>query len=160
MPPKSCCSLPLWSELPGGGGRSCNGWRLRATDPDSHQEHQHSPNNHLKSGTEKRRVHIPVSNPANEQEFNGHDHNRYGRGSSKIRNQIWQGVTDSSCRGHQPADDSAQQRFAAPRQATIIRSCLSETHRNSCSDAGGETDQEGGVAVVGRKRCRKNRREG
>jgi len=96
---------------------------------------------------------MPVSDPANEQEFNGDDDNGNGGSSSKIWNQIWH-VTDSSRRGHQSTDDSAQQRFAAAGQGAIIRGCLSEPHRNSRADASGEADQECGVAVVGRKRGR------
>jgi len=100
--------------------------RLRASNPDPNQKDQHSADNHLKCGAEKGRIHKPFSDPANEQEFNCDDHNGDGRGGSKIWNQIWQRVTDSSCRGHQPADDSTQQRFAAACQAAVIRSCLSE----------------------------------
>src|SRR5439155_3790515 len=100
----------------------------RASDPDPNQKHQHSSNNHLKGGAEKRRIHIPLSDPANEQEFNGNDHNGNRRSSSKLWNQIWQRVTDSSCRGHQSANDSTQQRFAAASQTAVIRSCLSERH--------------------------------
>src|SRR5437870_3507328 len=138
---------------------SASATRLRASDPNSNEKYQHSPDNHLKSGAEKGRVHITVSNPADGQKFNCHDHNGDGGGSSKTRNQIWQGVTDSSGRGHQSADDSTKKRFAAAGQAAVIRSCLGEPHRNSCSDAGGEADQERGVAVVGRECCCKNRRK-
>src|SRR2546430_2056112 len=104
MPPKSCCSLPLWSEFPPGEKVDpASGWQLRAADPDSDQEHQHSSDNHLECGAEKRRIHVPVPDPANEQEFNCDNDNGNGRSSSKIWNQIWQGVTDSSCCGHQSA---------------------------------------------------------
>src|ERR1017187_7811833 len=99
--------------------------RLRASDPDPNEKYQHSSDNHLKSGAEKRRIHIPVSNPADEQKFNRHDPNGNSGGSSKIWNQIGQRVTDSSGRGHQPADNSTKQRFAAAGQAAVIRSCLS-----------------------------------
>src|SRR5947209_6256272 len=134
--------------------------RLRASDPDPYEKHQHSPDNYLKCGAEKRRIHIALSDPANEQEFDCHNHNGNGRSSSKIWNQIWQRVTDSSRGGHQSADDSTQQRFAAAGQAAVIRRCLREPHRNSRSDAGGEADQKSSMAVVRRKRGRKNRREG
>src|SRR5438874_7318760 len=97
MPPKSCCWLPPSSEL-----KLPPDWgRLGAADPDSDYEHQRSPDNHLKCGPKKWRVHISVSNPANEQKFNCHDHNSNRGGSSKIWNQIWQRVADSSGRGHQ-----------------------------------------------------------
>src|SRR5580704_321560 len=76
----------------------------------------------LRQSLEKRRVHIAVSDPADGQKFNCHDHNGNGRSSSKIWNQIWQRVTDSSGRGHQSADDSTQQRFAPAGQAAVIRS--------------------------------------
>src|SRR6478609_11711464 len=65
---------------------STDGPRLRASDPDPNKEDQHSSDNHLKCGAEKRRIHIPLSDPANEQEFNRHDHNGNGRSSSKIWN--------------------------------------------------------------------------
>jgi len=67
----------------------------------------------LKCRAEKGGIHKPFSDPADDQEFNCHDHNGNGRSSSNIWNQIWQPVTDSSCRCHQSADDSTQQTFAA-----------------------------------------------
>src|SRR5213083_2007009 len=69
-----------------------------------------------------------ASDPADDQEFDSHDHNGNGRSSSKFWNQIWQGVTDSSCRSHQSADKTTKQRFAAASQTAVIRSCLSERH--------------------------------
>jgi hypothetical protein len=39
---------------------------LRASNPDPNQKHQHSPDNHLKGGAEKGRIHKPLSDPANE----------------------------------------------------------------------------------------------
>src|SRR6266699_691312 len=126
-----------WLSLPPLADEAKEPDRLRASNPDPDEKHQHSSDNHLKCGAEKGRIHKPFSDPANEQEFNRHDHNSNGRSSSKIWNQIWQRVTDSSCRGHQSANDSTQQRFASAGQAAAIRSCLSERHRNSRSDAGG-----------------------
>src|SRR5438552_4992301 len=70
--------------------------RSRAPDPDPNQKDQHSSDNHLKCGLEKRRIHIALSDPADDQEFDSHDHNGNGRSSSKFWNQIWQGVTDRS----------------------------------------------------------------
>ena len=134
--------------------------RLRTSNPDPDQKDQHSSDNHLKSGTEKRRVHISLSNPADEQEFNRHDHNSNGRSGPKIRNQKRQRVTDSSCRGHQPADKPTKQRFATAGQTAVIRNALSESHGNSRSNASGEAHQEGGMTVLGCKGCRKNRRKG
>src|SRR6186997_1698052 len=82
--------------------------RSRASDPDPNQKDQYSSDDYLKCCAEKWRIHIPVSNPADDQEFNCHDHNGNGSSSSKFWNQIWQRVTDSSCRSHQSADDSPQ----------------------------------------------------
>src|SRR5438132_603193 len=80
----------------------------RSSDPNPTEKHQHVANNRLKCGAEKGRVHVPVSKPADEQEFNCHDHNGDRRSGSETWNQIWQGVTDSSGGGHQAANDSAQ----------------------------------------------------
>src|SRR5712664_3998633 len=152
--------LPGWLSLPHLTDAAKEPGRSRASDPDPNHKDQHSSNNHLKCGAEKGRIHVALSNPANEQEFNCHDHNGNGRSSSKIWNQVWQRVTDSSCRGHQSADDSTQQRFAAAGKAAVIRSCFSERHRNPRSQAGGETHHKCSVAAVGRKSRRKNRSKG
>jgi len=40
---------------------------LGASDPNSDEKHQNSSYNDLKSGAKKRRVHVPVPNPANQQ---------------------------------------------------------------------------------------------
>jgi len=40
--------------------------RLRASDPDPNKKHQDSSNDHLKCCAEKRRVHIPLSDPADD----------------------------------------------------------------------------------------------
>src|SRR5436305_756056 len=121
MPLTGRCLLPRSSEcsrakavaaiVDHGGRLREEARRLRAADPDPYEEHQHSPDNYLKCGAEKRRIHIALSDPANDQEFDCHDYNGNGGSSSKIWDQIWQRVTDSSCRGHQSADDSTQQRF-------------------------------------------------
>src|ERR1700757_381278 len=79
---------------------STGGPRLRASDPDPNKEDQDSSDNHLKCGAEKGRIHIPLSDPANEKEFNCHDPNGNRRRSSKFWNQIWQRVTDSARCGH------------------------------------------------------------
>src|SRR4029077_11936973 len=83
-------------------GQPCDNMpdRLRASDPDSNEEDQHTSDNHLKCCAEKWRIHIPLSDPANDQQFDCHDHNGNGRSSSKFWNQIWQRVTDSSPRTH------------------------------------------------------------
>src|SRR6266566_8103412 len=117
-----------WLSLPPLADEAKEPDRLRASNPEPDEKHQHSSDNHLKCGAEKGRIHIALSNPANAQEFDCHDHNSNGGSSSKIWNQIWQRVTDSSGRGHQAADDSTQQRLAAAGQAAVIRSCLSECH--------------------------------
>src|SRR6266566_7012370 len=126
-----------WLSLPPLADEAKEPDRLRASNPDADQKDQHSSDNHLKCGAEKGRIHISLSNPAYEQQLNCHDYNSNGCSSSKLWNQIWQRVTDSSCSGHQSANDSTQQRFAAAGQAAVIRSCLSKRHRNSRSDAGG-----------------------
>jgi hypothetical protein len=134
MPPKSCCSLSLSSELK---LRAVCG-RLRAADPDSDQEHQRSPDNHLKCGAKKWRVHISVSNPANEQKFNCHDHNGNSGGSSKIWNQIWQGVTNSSCLVINPQTTPRSKGLPRPvvksgRRSEVSGGFLGRLHLNSDS---------------------------
>ena len=58
------------------------GRQSRTPNPNPNQEHQHSSHDHLKGGPQKRCVHVAVSNPADEQEFNSHDHDsRDGRGA-------------------------------------------------------------------------------
>src|SRR5260370_25424241 len=101
---------------------------LRASDPNPNEKHQNSSDNYLKSGAEKRCVHITVSNPADCQKFNCHDHNGDGRSGSAVWNQIGQRMPDSSGRGHQSADKATQQRFAAAGQAAVIRSSFSKPH--------------------------------
>ncbi|MEY2504259.1 MAG: hypothetical protein QOG27_539 [Verrucomicrobiota bacterium] len=61
---------------------------LGASDPDPDQEHQHSSDHHLKSGAEKRCVHLAVSNPADQEQLNGYDQHRDYRGGVKILNEI------------------------------------------------------------------------
>src|SRR5882724_13184758 len=110
MPLTSCCLLPRSSEsfrakavaaiVDHGGRLREEAERLRASDPDPNEEHQDSSDDHLKGCAEKWRIHIPLSDPADDQEFNRHDNNGNGRSGSKFWNQIWQCVTDSSYRSH------------------------------------------------------------
>src|SRR6266850_6083313 len=61
----------------------------RASDPDPNQKDQHSSDDHLKCCAEKWRIHIALSDPADDQEFDCNDHNSNSRSSSKFWNQIW-----------------------------------------------------------------------
>src|SRR5438874_9392659 len=89
-----------WLSLPPLADEAKEPDRLRASNPDPDQKDQHSSDNHLKCGAEKGRIHIALSDPADDQEFDCHDHDSNRRCSSKFWNQIWQRMTDSSRCGH------------------------------------------------------------
>src|SRR5881396_150982 len=77
-----------WLSLPHLTDAAKEPGRSRASDPDPNQKDQHSSDNHLKCGAEKGRIHIPLSDPADDQQFDCNDHNSNSRSSSKFWNQI------------------------------------------------------------------------
>ena len=69
-------------------------------------------------------------------------------------------MADPAGGGHQPADQAAQQRRAAPGQLAVVRQRLGEPHRDAGADRGGDADQEGVPRQVGRERGGEHRRQG
>jgi hypothetical protein len=90
---------------------------------------------YLKCGPEKRGIHVALADPANYQELDGN--NQYGKSCrrAEIWNEVRKRVTDAAGSCHQTADDTAQQRFAAPGQAPVIGESFREAHRNPGAEA-------------------------
>src|SRR5579871_6319474 len=89
-----------------------------------------------------------MTNIADRRKLNRDDGRGHGGGRTEVRNQVRQRVAEPARCRHQPADDAANPRMAAPGQRPVVGERLGKPHRDAGADRRGESYDECIVAVV------------
>src|SRR5216683_3931388 len=105
-------------------------------------EYQGASQRRLRCSRHDRLLHVSMSNPGDDSEFNQNNEKSYRHCCVEPRDQERQGMADPTESGHGAADQSAGPRVATPRQAAVVRQRLRETHAYPCTERCGQSDKK------------------
>src|SRR6185312_5495098 len=97
---------------------------LRASDQNADDENERAADQYLKRRHRQRRLHEAPADPGNHRELDRDHGEGKPRRRPKMRNEIWQRMTEAAERGHRAADDAANDRVAAAGERAVIRKRL------------------------------------
>src|SRR5713101_2561346 len=117
-------------------------------------EDQGTSQRHLRCGRYDRCLHVTMSNPGNDSEFNQNDEKSYRHCRVESRDQERQRMADPTESCHGTADQSADPRVATPREAAVVRQCLRETHAYPRTKRCGQSDKK---RIPGVSSCKSSR---
>ncbi len=115
---------------------------------DARAENDGAAQGNLHRRGERGRFHEPMPHPCDYTEFHDHHGYRNSHGERESAGEKWQRVSDAAERRHAAADEAAQQRMPAPGERAVVGKRLRETHADSGSERGRQSDEKSRVRGV------------
>jgi hypothetical protein len=105
--------------------------QLRLPNQHTRRKHQPATDNHLQETQREARFEVLMPDQRNHHQLNPNHAICPGQSRMHVRNQERQRVQKAPDESHQPSNNPAEHRIAAPRQFAVIRQALRESHRDS-----------------------------
>src|SRR6266404_2821152 len=111
----------------------------RTADKYAGNENQKSAQSDLQRCGEGLRLHITMSDPRDDTQFDHNDQHGGGHRHSEIRDQEWERVADPAQSSHKTANESPDPRMTATGKAAVVREGLGKAHADTGPDGCGQS---------------------